>query len=260
MPFPVHLVAIVLAVALPAAANAAAKTEPAGSVRDYDACMRLVHDRAEAALEAALAWEQAGGGNGARHCAAMALAAIGNFSAAADQLESLAWDLPPDTPDAARAEVLAQAGQFWLDARQPAKADALLSAAVDLAPGDPEIRIDRAVALAASGRLQDAIIDLSASIVLNPEAVEALVLRASAYRQTGRLAEAEDDLVRALALAPDNAGALLERGLLRRQEGDERSARDAWQAVLKYHPDGPAAAAARRHLNSARAGKRPSRP
>jgi regulator of sirC expression with transglutaminase-like and TPR domain len=243
------LAALLIAAALPEA-HAARKAKPATPpIRDYDACMERVHEKPDAALEAALAWERAGGGISARHCAAMALGAMGNLTDAADQLESLAWDLPPETPNGTRAEVLAQAGQFWLDANQPAKANAVLTAAVDLAPEDPERRIDRAMAYAATGRLQDAIIDLSASILLNPEPVEALVLRASAYRKTGRLAEAEDDLVRALALAPDDPTALLERGLLRRQEGDEKAAREAWITVLKLHPDGPAAAAARKHLD-----------
>lgn len=231
---------------------------PAGAavIRDYDACMALVHERAEAALEAALAWEQDGGGSGARHCTAMALAAIGNFSDAADQLESLAWDLPPETPDTARAQVLAQAGQFWLDARQPAKADALLSAAVDLAPRDPEIRIDRAMAYAAVGRLQDAIVDLSASILMTDDPVEALVLRASAYRRSVRLPEAGEDLERALSLNAFHPGALLERGLLRKSTGDGKGARIDWQAVLKHHPDSPEADAARKHLGLAKPTRR----
>jgi len=250
MPSPSRFIAIALVAVLPAAAGAVEKKPPNTDIRDYDSCMQLVRERPDAALEAALAWEQKGGGNSARHCAGMALAAIGNFSAAADQLEALAWDLPPETPNATRAEVLAQAGQFWFDARQSAKADALLSAAVDLAPENAEIRIDRAMVFASTGRFQDAIIDLSASILLDPEPVEALVLRASAYRQTGRLAEAEDDLVRALALTPDDAGALLERGLLRRQMGDEKGARENWLAVLKNHADSPAAEAARKHLKS----------
>jgi tetratricopeptide (TPR) repeat protein len=226
----------------------------ADAIGDYDGCMQRVGERPEEALEGALAWEQAGGGNAARHCAAMALAALGNFADAADQLEALAWDLPADTPDAARAQVLAQAGQFWLDTRQLAKADALLSAAVDLAPRDAEIRIDRAMVHAAAGRYQDAVIDLSAGILLDPGSVDALVLRASAFRQTGRPAEASEDVERAMAMAPDHPGALLERGILRKAAGDNAGARADWRAVLKRHPKSPAADAARQHL-----GEKPAR-
>jgi tetratricopeptide (TPR) repeat protein len=226
----------------------------ADAIRDYDGCMQRVGERPEEALEGALAWEQAGGGNAARHCAAMALAALGNFADAADQLESLGWDLSADTPDATRAQVLAQAGQFWLDARQFAKADALLSAAIDLAPRDAEIRIDRAMVHAAAGRYQDAIIDLSAGILLDPGSAEALVLRASAFRQTGRAAEASEDVERALAMAPNDPGALLERGILRRAAGDGEGARADWRAVVKHHPESPAAEAARKHL-----GEKPAR-
>lgn len=251
-----RLFACALAAALltaPAALAAESRGSPV-AIQDYDSCMKVVGERPEDALEAALAWEQAGGGNGARHCAAMALAAMGNFPDAADQLESLAWDLPETTPDAARAQVLAQAGQLWLDAQQPTKADALLSAAIELAPKDPEMRIDRAMAYAATGRYQDAIIDLSASILLNPKSTDALVLRASAFRHTGRPAEASDDIARALAMTPEHPGALLERGLLRKQAGDETGARADWQALLKHHPDSVAADAARRYLGKPPAG------
>jgi regulator of sirC expression with transglutaminase-like and TPR domain len=247
MPFSPRLLACALAAVSLAAS-------PGLAVRDYDGCMKLVSDRPEEALEAALAWEQAGGGNGARHCAAMALASMGNFPDAADQLESLAWELPETTPDETRAQVLAQAGQFWLDAQQPAKADALLSAAIDLAPKDAEIRIDRAMAYAAAGRYQDAIIDLSAGIMLDPKSIDALVLRASAFRHTGRPAEASEDVERALAMMPTHAGALLERGILRKQAGDEKGARADWQALVKHHPKGTAAEAARRYLGTAATG------
>ena len=227
-------------------------------IRDYDGCMKRVGERPDDALEKALAWEQAGGGNGARHCAAMALAALGNFSDAADQLESLAWDLPPETPDQTRAQVLAQAGQFWLDARQPAKADALFSAAIDLTPKDAELRIDRAIAHAAAARYQDAVIDLSAAILLDPGSADALVLRASAYRHTGRTAEAAEDVERALSLAPDHAAALLERGILRLQAGDGKGARADWHAVIEHHPKDPAAEAAKQHLAEMAGSGRPA--
>ena len=244
----------ILACALPAVIAAAAAFADQPAIRDYESCMKLVGERPEQALEGALAWEKAGGGHAARHCAAMALAAIGSFAEAADRLESLAWDLPEATPDATRAEVLAQAGQFWLDARQFTKADALFSAAIDLAPRDPELRIDRAMTHAAAARYQDAVIDLSAAILLDPDSADALVLRASAYRHTGRPSEATLDVERALALAPDHPGALLERGILRRQAGDDKGARADWNAVIARHPLDPAAEAARRHLAEMAAG------
>jgi regulator of sirC expression with transglutaminase-like and TPR domain len=244
------LFAVALAAALLTAPAASAKETRAKptAIHDYDSCMKLVKERPEDALEAALAWEHAGGGNSARHCAAMALANMGNFTAAADQLESLAWDLPEATPDSTRAQVLAQAGELWLDAQQPTKANALLSAAIELEPRDSEMRIDRAMAYAAAGRYQDAIMDLSASILLNPKSTEAFVLRASAFRHTGQPAEAAQDLKRALKMTPNHPGALLERGLLRKQAGDEKGARADWQTLLKYHPDSVAAEAARRYL------------
>jgi regulator of sirC expression with transglutaminase-like and TPR domain len=255
MPRALRLVACTLLASF-AAAGAVANEAP---IRDYDSCIKLVGERPEEALEKALAWEQAGGGGGARHCAALALAALGNFSDAADQLESLAWELPPETPDETRAQVLAQAGQSWLDARQIAKADALFSAAIDLAPKDAELRIDRAMTHAAAARYQDAIIDLSAAVLLDPSSADALVLRASAFRHTGRPEDAVADVERALLLAPEHAGALLERGILRRQAGDDKGARADWHAVIEHHPKDPAAEAAKRHLGEMAGRGRPAK-
>src|SRR3546814_3156945 len=64
-------------------------------------------------------------------------------------------DLPPATT---RAALLAQAGQAWLRAEEPDRAYAVQTTALDLlaTAGKPraavEIRIDRAVTLAAKGR------------------------------------------------------------------------------------------------------------
>jgi len=67
-PFAGVLVAVLLAVLLLAATAPAADSadrkvrSEARAIRDYDACMQRVHEQPDAALESALAWEQAGGG------------------------------------------------------------------------------------------------------------------------------------------------------------------------------------------------------
>ncbi len=234
------------------AASPAANTpfDAAGRNDHYAECMALARSAPAEGLAKAEDWRKDGGGSSAKHCAAVARAGLGQFDAAAEALESLAWELPDSTPDRIRAQILAQAGQIWLDAGQSGKANALLTTAIELAPGDAEIRIDRAMTLAGIGRYQDAIIDLSAALLLDDRSIDALVLRASAYRQTDRPERAIDDIERALALAPNNPEALLERGLVRRLFGDEAGARLDWQRIIQLDPKSPAAAAARDNLNS----------
>lgn len=243
----------------PHAASPAAGTpfDAAGRNDLYADCMALARSAPAAGLAKAEDWRMNGGGSGAKHCAAVARAGLGQFGAAAEALESLAWELPEATPDRIRAQILAQAGQIWLDAGQSGKANALLTTAIELAPKDVEIRIDRAMTLAGIGRYQDAIIDLSAALLLDDRSIDALVLRASAYRHTDRPERAIDDIERALALAPNNPEALLERGLVRRLFGDEAGARLDWLRIIQLHPESPAAAVARDNLNSTSREKNP---
>jgi len=227
-----------------------APLDAAGRNDLYAGCMALARSEPAKGLAKAEAWRKDGGGSSAKHCTAIARAGLGQFDAAAEALESLAWELPESTPDRIRAQILAQAGQIWLDAGQSGKANALQTTAIELAPRDPEIRIDRAMTLAGIGRYQDAIIDLSAALLLDERSIDALVLRASAYRHTDRPERAIDDIERALALAPNNPDALLERGLVRRLFGDEAGARLDWRRIIQLHPESPAATVARDNLNS----------
>lgn len=221
---------------------------------EYRECMRLAHTKPASGFERALSWRERDGDRGARHCAATALVGLGDFEAAAKRLEALGRDLEAETPAAVRAQILSQAAQAWLDAGKSAKAQALFNAAVDLAPGDPEIRIDRAIARAAAARYQDAIIDLSAAVIADPASADALTLRANAYRLSGRPANAMADIARALKLTPDRPDALLERGILRRLDGDRAGAARDWRRILKLHGGDPAAEAARRNLAHLRGG------
>lgn len=245
------------AIALAALSPVAAQTQALSD--SYEACMRLARQEPAKGLSFARAWHKENGDTGARHCAGTALAGLGKFAEAAAELESLAWALPTTAPDRVRAQILAQAGRAWLDAGKLEQSNALLTTAVDLAPNDPEIRIDRAVAHAAAGRYQDAVIDLSAALIADRESVDALVLRANAYRQSGRLEPARADIERALAIAPGHAEGLLERGLLRQMSGDAGGARADWRTLIKLHGAQPAADAARRHLQALDAKAAPKR-
>ncbi len=224
-----------------------AQSVPVDHAAEYAACMKLAQLRPDEAFESALAWEGVGGGDAARHCAAVALIGLGHYPEAAQRLQELAASLAAEHLDL-RAEALAQAGQAWMLADNLDQAYAVLSAAVDLVPRDPELRIDRSIALAGRGSYWEAIDDLNIASELRPDRADILIYRASAYR----FVEAEDlaleDVARALELDPDNIEGLLERGILRRLSGDSAGARDDWLKVTSLAAGTPAADAAQANL------------
>src|SRR5919108_545494 len=66
--------------------------------REYEDCMTLARRVPADGYESALAWEGQGGGDPARHCAAVALIGMGKFTEAAERLESLAGTLGAREP------------------------------------------------------------------------------------------------------------------------------------------------------------------
>lgn len=213
----------------------------------YTDCMKLAREAPEQAFEEALAWRDDNGGPAARHCVAVALIELGQPAEAAHRLELLAQELAPGEPRTG-SEILGQAGQAWLAAGETARAFAAQSAALELAPGDVELLIDRSITLAGTGQFWEAIADLDRAAKLAPGHAEVLILRASAYRRVDGRDLALEDVQRALALEPGNPEGLLERGILRRLAGDRAGARRDWLKVLERAPDGPAAESARGHL------------
>jgi tetratricopeptide (TPR) repeat protein len=212
----------------------------------YANCMDLAVRDAEAAFDAATAWQNLGGGDPARHCAAVALFNIGHFEDAAKRFEMLA--IKSGLSPALRAQAMAQAGQAWLQADEPEKADGALSDAIVVLPRDASIWIDRSVVRASVADYDRAILDLTQALRLDPDRVEALTLRAAANRLSGRMRAALEDINAAIARAPDNPEALLERGILREAGGDRDGARRDWIQVLTITPESPTGQAARNHI------------
>lgn len=212
----------------------------------YEACLIIAKKNPEQGWEEAIGWQSLGGGEAARHCAAVALIGLKKYGEAATRLETLANESV--RADALRAEMFAQAAQAWLLEGKTARADSAQRAALILAPGNIEILLDHAVLLASVNHYAEAEQVLSSVLLRQPNRVEALVLRASAFRYLDNLPGAEDDVNKAVQLDPDFADALLERGILRRLKGDDAGAREDWVKVISLQPDGPAADTARRNL------------
>ena len=229
--------------------GAGASGEPArrlGEGPDYERCLGLLRTDPEEALRYANGWEAAGGGEGARHCAALSLLALGETERGAERLEDLARRSEADP--ATRAAAFAEAGNAWMLAGEADRAFGAATMALTLAPDDPALLLDRALASGSAGRYAEALEDLDRAVASDPHRAEAWVLRGAAKRQLGRAEEAERDVARALSLAPDNAEALLERGALRRVKGDVGGARADWERAARVAPDSAAAELARRNL------------
>lgn len=216
------------------------------SPAEYRTCLNLAKQKPEQGWEEALAWQSLGGGEAARHCAAVALIGLGKYAEAASRLETLANESVRE--DMVRAEMLAQAAQAWVMAGNVTRADSVQRGALKLAPGHPDILIDHAVLLAQVHHYREAVDVLSALLRAQPNRVEALTLRASAFRYLDNRPGAEDDIAQALKLDPDFPDALLERGILKRLKGDDAGAREDWLRAIQLAPDSDAAETARKNL------------
>ncbi|MEE8270183.1 MAG: hypothetical protein V3R98_00425 [Alphaproteobacteria bacterium] len=214
---------------------------------EYETCMALARRAPGEALGRAEAWEAEGGGNPARHCAAIALLHRQDYRAAAIRLDELAAELeardPPLTVD-----LLDQAGRAWLLAGEPAWARAALDRAVALRPADAELYVARSYAHAAMESYEAALADLARADTLAPGRAEIPLLQAAAYRYEGRLEEALAAVERALALDGGNPRIRLERGNIRWLLDDREGAREDWRRTTVLAPDSAAATAARNNL------------
>jgi tetratricopeptide (TPR) repeat protein len=214
----------------------------------YGACLRLAHEDPDKAVERARSWQDTGGGDPARHCAAMAHLARGDYARAGQLLEDLARTMEKAHGAAPRARALSQASLAWLRADRPARAAAAATQGLELQPDNVELLLDRAHARFFQGAYWKAIDDLNRASEIAPDRAEVYVYRASAYRYVDAPTMARENLERALELEPQNPEALFELGALNRIQGDTDAARQRWLQVLEVAPDAPIARAARRNL------------
>ncbi len=253
---------LVLAALLAASPAVAAQPSPLDDtslpgVNRYERCLELVKKNARAADAAAEAWHDSGGGGAAAlHCAALALVSLHRYFEAAAKLDIAALDRKAGANDL-RVLLFDQAGNAWLLAGQPQKAEASLTAGLALAPKDGDLLFDRARARAARNAWSGAEADLSALLDTDSNRADALVLRASARHAEGRKAEANADIARALEVYPGYPEALVERGAMKYEAGDAIGARADWEEVVRDAPDGDAGAAARAHIDDMDAAEKP---
>ncbi len=249
------LVAAWLSAALAHAAPLASETS---SKDRYAHCTAAAESDAAGAYGEAKDWFADGGGPAALHCEALALVGLKRYAEAAGVLDQAAAS-EKDAAPALRVELLDQAGNAWLLAGQPAKAELSLSAALALSPKDEDVLADRARERGVARNWTGAIEDLTQVLGIDPERADIYVLRASALHAQGQKAEARADLAHALAVYPDYPEALLERGSMKIEAGDFAGARADWQKVVSEAPDSDSGAIARKRLSELRAAKRPGK-
>jgi tetratricopeptide (TPR) repeat protein len=193
---------------------------------EYQNCLLLAEAEPEEAFDRATSWQSLGGGAPARHCAAVALIGLGHYAEAGRRLEDLADRMAVKGESRLSLSALVQAGQAWLLAGELERAYAVQTTALERAPLDPELLVDRAVTLATAKNFGDALFDLNRALELAPGRPDILIYRASARRYLGDIEAALTDVERALARDPDNPEGLLERGNLRRLKNDLDGARN----------------------------------
>lgn len=227
-------------------------TAPIRNSEKYQNCVNIAKQSPQASFDNAMKWRDEGGGLPAQHCGALALASLGFYERAAEQLEVIAGDLRIGrglnfAEMVARgdrtvlADIYMQAGNVWLLARRPVMAyDALSQGLLEVEPISEqalELYVDRARASGFGGDFQLAIEDLEKAKELAPERDDVLIFMAVALRSLGKFDEATQAIEYALNIYPDNPEILLERGNLRFDMGDVDAARLDWVMLVALHPE-----------------------
>jgi tetratricopeptide (TPR) repeat protein len=214
----------------------------------YDKCLALARKDPSEGFETGSVWRDHGGGLPARHCVAVALIGLKEYVEAAHRLEKIAAEMVRES-DALRAGVLAQAAEAWSEAGQSENAEAALTAALKLAPRNPDYLVNRAVTYAQRKNYHAAVDDLNKALTAGPRA-DALAYRASAWRFLGDLKQARFDAEKAVQSDPTLAEAWLELGNIKRLSDDATGARQDWLHVIALSPDSAAADAARDNIET----------
>jgi tetratricopeptide (TPR) repeat protein len=181
----------------------------------FEHCVSLIERTPEQAYEEGMSWAAEGHSLQAYRCAAMALIGEGRYEEGARRLQSLATATSPDLMGL-RVELLSQAGNAWLLARNPGEARSVFTMALAGLQSDPsqqpDLLIDRARAYAMEKDYRHAEEDLSRSLDIRPNTALALQLRAAARMHQSSFDLAEADINAAIALDPRNVEFYKTRG------------------------------------------------
>ena len=233
-----------------------AKAEPARKTSEFDRCLADlksdpdgVAERASKWMDKALGLEKAQAG----HCLGLALARLENWPEAEAAFLAARDALGDEVPDY-RARLGSMAGnaamahgdaQAALTAFETAHSDAEKAGNTQLAGS---IAMDRARALVALGRAEEAEAALAEARKADPGDAQVWLLSATLSRRMGKLAEAQAQIEKAADLLPIDTQIGLEAGRIAMLAGRDDAARKSWQSVIDAAPESPAADTARSYL------------
>jgi tetratricopeptide (TPR) repeat protein len=205
----------------------------------YHACLALATSDPKAAEAEADRFRTAGGGAKARQCQGMAYAQDARWGDAANAFEAAARDADA-IHDPLGARYWAQAGNAWLAAGDPVKAQTALTTAITAGTldtfGRGEALLDRARAQVAAGRAASARGDIDSALEAAPKDPLAWLLSATLARRMNDLPRAQNDIAEAVKLSSDDGSVQLEAGNIAALAGDGDGARTAWQAAVRLAP------------------------
>lgn len=208
------IAALILPLALMQGAPAPSAADQESQAR-FEHCIGQIERTPERAYEEGMAWAAESRSLQGYRCAAMALIGEHRYDEGARRLQSLASSVSIDLTTI-RAELLSQAGNAWLLARDPAQARSAFTMAIATVQADPtqqpDLLIDRARAYALEHDYRHAEEDLSRSLDIRPNNALALQLRAETRMRQSSFDLAETDINAAIAIDPRNVELYKTRG------------------------------------------------
>jgi tetratricopeptide (TPR) repeat protein len=234
----------------------AAADDPAPASAWLQSCLdQIAGDPARAHAMAQIRRSETAGADRvlANHCLGTASSALGLWDDARAAFIAARAETPADETRA-RARFAALAGNAALAGGDAAGALEWLALAEGDARAAASIPLeaialtDKARALVALGRSEEALGALEAATMRAPARTEAWLLKATLLRRLERLDPAQTAVERAAALAPSDPEIGLEAGVIAVLAGRDAAARQSWQSVIALAPGSAAATLAEDYL------------
>ncbi len=221
-------------------------------------CLVLAGEDPDAALDHAQAWRQSAADETelaqSAHCLGLAMVRLQRFDEARQSFEIASAEAPADNPGY-RARLAAMAGNAALADGKAAIAESLFAGAVAQARngGDASLaaalQIDRARALVALDRRDEAAATLAEARGEDPANAQGWLLSATLARRMERLGEAQRLIEQAATLDPRDPAIGLEAGVIAALAGRAEDARRSFASVIEVAPDSEEAVRAQTYLD-----------
>lgn len=220
-------------------------------------CVTLATQEAEAASDMAQTWRETAANQlelaQSAHCLGLALVRLGDFEGAQRAFDLATGEVPPGAPSY-QARLAAMSGNAAMAQGKPAIAEIAFGRAVSYsteagdAPLAASVHVDRARALVALGRTEEAVTALASARADDPASARAWLLSATLSRRLERMGEAREQIAQAALLSPQDPAVGLEAGVIAALSGRDEDARRSFQSVLDVAPQSEEAAKARGYL------------